>query len=291
MEKDDLDKKANEILRKNVSPKIKQKMELLELNQNFLKDISVLRRKHSKLVKEYNFNFKKIAPKFLKITINALLWNKIKTEDSETSDSSAPLFTPKDKNRFKSLSKKAYKPLEDKNLNKDIIDLCGKYKIYPANLWKHTLGVFIATKCFAPPTHWFRVGLGNYETKEERKDIFKLPPNLNFAVKIEDNKETNEPELFIQIFENTSLRDLEKNWQTVFEQQKKLKEIKDTKKRFYPLFNLEKAKKIQELRKKGKSDWEIQEEIFGENSNLNFGKIENKRKNIVKQIRHQYKKK
>lgn len=287
MEKDDLDKKANEILRENISPKIKQKMELLELNPSFLKDISNLQNKYKKIAQEYNIYLKKIWLKYDKIMANAGIWEKIKNGDFKYTLSP----TPKDLKRFNSLGKKAYKPLTDKNFNKDIMNLCKKYKIYPIDYWRNTLQVFIAIGNFAPPSFWFKTGIENYMTKDEKKNIFKLPPKLNFGIKIEDNKETNEPELFVQIFENTSLRDLEKNWQIIFEQQKKLKEIKGIKKHYYPLKNLEKAIKIKELKEQRKSDWEIQEEVFGENINLNFGKIENKRKNIVKQIRHQYKKK
>jgi len=287
---DNLDKEIEGLFRKNISPKIKQKMELLELNPEFLKDVSNLQRKYKKTAQEYNIYLKKIWLKYDKIMANAGIWNKIKTGSFKPTNC-ANLITPKDKKIFKSLATKAYKPLRSKEFNKDILNLCKKHKLYPNNLWRYPLQLFIATRHFVPPTNWFTTGLAKYFTKEEKRNILRLPSDLNFSIKIEANKETKEPELFVQIFENTSLRDLEKNWQTVFEQQKKLKEIKDTKKRFYPLFNLGKAKKIQELRKKGKSDWEIQEEIFGENSNLNFGKIENKRKDAIKRIRSFYKKK
>jgi len=107
----------------------------------------------------------------------------------------------------------------------------------------------------------------------------------------------------MQIFENTCLRDLEKNWQVVLEQQKKLKELKNIKKRFYPFKNLPIAKKLIETDKKkqaiyyepvsGKpikiTDIDKALEIYPD---IPLSKREElKAGNRLKQIRHQYKKK
>jgi len=280
------DKQIEQWFRQNISPKIKQKMELLELNKDFLKDISGLKKKHKKLVQEYKNYLKKIY---------RILDKK---ENLKLSD-----FTQKEKKTITSLAKKAYKPLENKELNKDTIGLSKKYKLYPANLWRHSLILYIATGHFTPLSYWLKTGLDKFMTKEEKKNIFKLPPNLNFAVKIELNKETKEPELFMQIFENTCLRDLEKNWQVVLEQQKKLKELKNIKKRFYPFKNLPIAKKLIETDKKkqaiyyepvsGKpikiTDIDKALEIYPD---IPLSKREElKAGNRLKQIRHQYKKK
>ena len=155
---------------------------------------------------------------------------------------------------------------------------------------RQVCNLYIATGHFYSPHSWFGVGLANHTAIKDLEDVLNLPRDLNFGIKIENNKVTKEPELFVQIFENTSLRDLENNWHIVAKQQKKLKEQKGIGKKFYPLKNLDKAKRIKELREQGKSDWEIQEEIYGEAGDLDFGKVENKRKGLVKQIRNFYKK-
>ncbi|MDD5146055.1 MAG: hypothetical protein PHF44_04410 [Candidatus Pacebacteria bacterium] len=299
-----LDKEIEQWFRRDISPKIKQKMELLELNKGFLKNISNLKKKHKKLVREYNLYLKKIWFKLDKIWANTGIWNKIKTGNFKLADC-ANLITPKDKKIFNSLEIKAYKPFEDKEFNKDAIGLCKKYKLYPANLWRHSLILYIATGHFTPLSYWLKTGLDKFMTKEEKKNILKLPPKLNFAVKIETNKETKEPELFVQIFENTSLRDLDKNWQIVFEQQKKLKELKNIKKRFYPFKNLSIMEKLIKIDKKKKEIY--YEPVSGKSikikmtdinkalkiyPNIPFNRKEElKAGNRLKQIRHQYKKK
>ena len=298
MAKDNLDKEIEQWFKQDTSPKIKQKMELLELDSKFLKDISDLKKKHKKLVQEYRNYLKKICLKLDRILDNV----DIRTKNFKFSDCFKTI-TPEEKKTITSLAIKAYKPLEDKELNKDAVDLCKKYKLYPANLWRHPLMLYIAIGSFTPLSYWLKTGLDKFMTKEEKKNIFKIAPNLNFAIKIEKNKETKEPELFVQIFENTSLRDLEKNWQVVFEQQKKLKELKNIKKRFYPLKNLpiiEKLIKIDKMKKEiyyepvsGKpikiTDIYKALEIYPDTP---FNKKEElKAGNRLRQIRHQYKKK
>jgi len=292
MGKDALDIEAEQKLRENISPKIKQKMELLEAKPSFLTDVASLQEKHTDLIKIYNSNLEKNWQKYDEMVGNAGIWDKIKTGEFTPANPAdiSTLLTPKDLEEIGILSLKAYEPLEDKNFSKDAIALCEKYDCFPTNYWKKPIQLFIATGHFFSPTSFFAVGLANHTAVKDFEDIFNLPRDLNFGIKIENNKITNEEELFVQIFENTSLRDLENNWHIVAKQQKKLKEQKGVDKKFYPLKNLDKAKRIEELRKQGKSDWEIQEEIYGEVGDVDFGEIENKRKGWIKQIRNFYKK-
>ncbi|MGD0576486.1 MAG: hypothetical protein ABSA74_00210 [Candidatus Staskawiczbacteria bacterium] len=292
MEKDALDIEAEQKLRENISPKILQKIEILESTPSFLKDASVLKEKYPALVAEYNDNLQKIWQRYDEMLANAGIWDKIKSGEITPKNPAdiSTLLTPKDLEEIGFLMIKAYKPFEDKNFSKDEIDLCKKYDCFPIDYWKQVIQIFVATGHFFSPTPFFAVGLASHTALKDMDDILKLPKDLNFGIKIEDNKETKEPELFVQIFENTSLRDLENNWHIVAKQQKKLKEKKGVDKKFYPLKNLDKAKRIEELRKQGKSDWEIQEEIYGEVGDVDFGKIENKRKGWIKQIRNFYKK-
>lgn len=260
-----------------VSPKISKKIQLLRINKNFLRDVNILREKWTGLIDEYNLGFKKITEKLSKI------WRKYKVKGSPLSH---PL-TKKEKDKFSFLARQTYEVLKNKDFNKDATSLAKKHTLYPTNLWRHPLILFIVTKKFFPVSYWLKIGLENhFPTKE----IIAPLEDLNFAIEIRNNKETNEPELFIQIFENTILRDLKKNWKLITKCQKKLKKLKGIKKRDYILKNLKIAKKLNELDKKEKSDWIKQEKIYGEIKGLDFGKEEKKRKNRIKQIRHRYKK-
>jgi len=292
MAKDDLDIEAEKKLRENINPKIRQKIELLEAKQSFLKDASDLKEKYPDLIAEFNANLQKVWQKFDEMVGNAGIWDKIKTGEFTPANPAdiSSLLTPKNLKEIGSLSLKANKLFENKNFSKDAIDLCKKYDCLPTNYWRQPIQLFIATGHFFSPTSFFAVGLANHTAIKDFEDIFNLPKDLNFGIKIENNKITKEEELFVQIFENTSLRDLENHWHIVAKQQKKLKEKKGVDKKFYPLKNLDKAKRIKELREQGKSDWEIQEEIYGEVGDVDFGKIENKRKDWIKQIRNFYKK-
>lgn len=292
MPKDALDIEAEQKLRENISPKIRQKIEVLEARPDFLDDIAKLREKHKDPIKVLNTNLQKNWQKFDEMLANAGIWNKIKKGEFTPKNPTdiSTLLTPKDLEEYGAIGFEAYKPLEDKNFCKDTIELCQKYECLPISYWKQTMQIYIATGHLHSPHSWFGVGMANHTAIKDAEDIFKLPRDLNFGLKIETNKETKEPELFVQIFENTSLRDLENNWHIIAKQQKKLKEQKGVEKKFYPLKNLDKAKRIKELREQGKSDWEIQEEIYGDIGDVDFGKIENKRKGLIKQIRNFYKK-
>lgn len=292
MAKDALDIAAEQKLRENISPKIEQKIELLEAKPSFLDDVAKLQEKHTDLIKIFNTNLQKNWQKFDEMLANAGIWNKIKTGEFTPKNPAdiSTLLTPKDLEEFGALDLAAYEPLEDKEFCKDAIELCRKYECLPISYWKQPMQIYIATEHFYSPHSWFGVGLASHTAVKDIEDVLKLPRNLNFGIKIENNKETKELELFVQIFENTSLRDLEKNWHIVAKQQKKLKEQKGIDKRYYPLKNLDKAKRIKELREQGKSDWEIQEEIYGDIGDLDFAEREKKRKVWIKQIRNFYKK-
>jgi len=127
---------------------------------------------------------------------------------------------------------------------------------------------------------------------------------MNFGLKIEENKKTKEEELFIQIYETTSLQDVKKYWHTVKYYKDKLKRKKKINKGYSPKRSLGAAEKLFELEKITKSkkyyeptsDKWINEkitdqkkalEIYGKK--LSNKKEEQKAKNRIKQIRHRYK--
>src|SRR5205085_167942 len=113
---------------------------------------------------------------------------------------------------FKDFGDALYEPLQDKGFSKDVVELCEKYTLHPTSFWKHCIQLYITTNDFAPPTNWFGTGL---ESHASNKEMMSLPPDLNFGIFIEENRETLESELFIQVFENTSLADIKEHWEVI----------------------------------------------------------------------------
>jgi len=257
------------------NPKIKQQIKLLLGREDFLNEVNLLRKKWKPLISKRD-DLQRIFDKE-----NKKLLKKYKTyfPSSLSKEEKGRIFTP---------LHKQFEILEDDEFNKDIIRLCKRYKIYPIGIWRHTLLFFIVEKSLIPPY----LGFGNgIFYGDGSLDIHKQKPyDLNFAIEIRENKETKELELFIQIFDNTSLGDVKKYWKVIELYRDRLKAMKGIKKRYYPLKNLSVAQKLAELDKIEKSDWVKQEKIYGEIGDLDFGKKEKKRKNKIKQIRYQYKK-
>ncbi len=266
------------LLLETSNPKIRQKIELLRINKEFQKRAKSLRKKWINLVKDFNYCLGKIKnlPSIKK---------SIKLVDGEFK---IPPPSKEEKAVAKSLEEKIKKVFLNSDFEKDIINLAKKSKLYPLEYWRYAVMLYILDKHFFSPAYFLKIGL---EKRFPKKEISNIPKDLNFAIKIEKNKKTKEPELFVQIFENTILRDLKKNWKLITECQKKLKEIKKIEKRYYPDRNLEIEKKLVKLDSKKRSDWEMQEEIYGPVEDLDFGKIENKRKDNLRKIRQRLKKK
>lgn len=261
----------------NVSPKIKQKIELLLVNKRFMQRVLFLRKKWAPLVKEFGLLQRQAASVVMK---------------AEVAENKFELLPPlpattKKLNKLR-VGERFNEVLTREDLDRDAIALAEENKLHPLEWWKESIKFFILMNIFIPISYLLTVNLRDYLAKDQK---FKVPAGLNFEPMIRKNQKTGELELITKIFEDTSLLDMKKNWKLIKEAQSRLREIKNIKeKHFYPLKNIGTAKKIDKLKKKGKSDWEIQEDIFGEIPGLNFGKKETKRKNLVKQLRHQYKK-
>lgn len=271
------DEEIENLLLKTNNSKIREKIEFLRINEKFQKKARVLRKKWTPLIKEYNYYLKKIRNLIFRKLIKSIL-RKLK------------ILSPsqKEKDVAKPFGGKIEKIVLNTKFQKDIINLTKESKLYPLEYWKGTIMLYILTKHFFSPTYFMKLGLAKNIPK---KEIANIPKDLNFAIKIEKNKKTKEAELFVQIFENTILRDLKKNWKLIAERQEELRKRKGVEKRFYPHKNLEIEKKLVKLDSKKMSDWEKQEEIYGVAKGLDFGKIENKRKNRLKKIRQRLKKK
>lgn len=272
-----LEKSFEDFLSMSISPKIKQKMDLLSVNKKFLQQTSFLRKKWAPLIKEFNLTMNQMGSLLMKTEV---------AEDKSGLLPPSPETIKKAKN-FR-LEEKFNAVLANKDFDSDLIGLAKKNKLYPLESWKESIKYFILMKFFIPVPYFLTTTLMDTSLQDPK---FKMPAGLNFEPIIKKNQKTEELEQLIKIFPDTSLSDIKKNWKIIKDTQNKLKENKGIKeKHFYPLKNIEIAEKIKKLKKEGKSDWEIQEDIFGEIPGLDFGPKETKRKNQIKQLTHQYKK-
>jgi len=271
-------KKIENSLFKTSNSKITDKIGFLRTNKEFQKDVRVLRKKWVLLIKEYNYYLERINNM-------SVIEKLIKSIGEEVE---MPLSSQKEKNIAEFFGKKIEKIISNSDFEKDIINLTKKNKLYPIEHWGSAVKIYVLTNYFSPPSYSFKIGLVKNFPK---KEIFDIPKNLNFSIKMEKNKKTKELELFVQIFENTILRDLKNNWRLIMKCQEKLIKKKEIKKRYHSHKNLKIEKKLLKLDSKKMSDSEKQEKIWGEVGSLNFGEIEKKRKNRLKKIRQRYKEK
>jgi len=274
------------------NPKTKQKLRLLIAKRKFCKDIKNLCGKWKQEIKKHSSLEKQIRKRVTKITkiLNKLVKN------------------PKDKKNLKELMEiglliSQQKRIEQKQrLNQDLIRLIKKYRLYPNALWRSVLLDFVFHK---------RVE-GTYSLAHFNPACLKLSkglmdhiyPDINFGVKLIENEETREPELYIQIYEDTALREVKKHWKLIKKCQESLKRLKGIKKRYYPLKNLSIAEELAGLDKnKEKEYYEptldkfIKEKITDLSKALSIyddipcdTKEEQKAEKRIRQIRRRYKK-
>jgi len=257
-------------------PKTDQKIEDLKINPNFLRNITILRKKWANFINKH----KAFIDKILKLTIK----NQNKSHLNKTKHYK---LSKKDLNKLSLIGKQHQWLFKNAEFNKDIFACAKKYKLYPIKNWQYPLTFFTVTNNFDPPNYWPSLELQAYSSMQE---MIQLPRNMNFNLQIKDNEETNESELWIHLYENTTLQELKKHWKVINNYQDKLKRIKNTGKRYYPRKNMKKEKQSIELDKTNLSDWEKQEKIYGEIKSSDFGPEEKKRKTRLKVMRYRYKK-
>jgi len=257
--------------------KTEQTIQLLRNDENFLHDIYALKKKQKDSIKEASESIKELENIFDKTLEKALLKKEYPAKMAKGEKKKLP-------NLVKVFESDLF---TGKKFDKNIVGLCRKYKLYPIDFWYYSLVFYILTDDFMQPNLWAGRKLENKISFEE---FLKLPKNMNFDFEIRLNKQTKEQELFIKIFESTSLSDLKKNWKIINALQKWLKEEKGIDKRYYPKKNLGVEKTLSELDKTNLSDWEKQEKIYGEIPGIDFGKEEKKRRGRIETIRNRQKK-
>lgn len=172
----------------------------------------------------------------------------------------------------------------NKKLSTEAVKIAKMFKLYPAEEWSWIIEELILANDFDIPKILIQT---NPWFKKASEYGFGAFYNCYPSIKI--NHITKEKELVLKIYPDTSLGDIKKSWNYVKKLQGILKkELKV--KQWYPLKNLDKWKLLAQLDGKPGSDYEKQEKLFGEVNDVNFGPIENRRRNQTKQIRHQYKK-
>jgi hypothetical protein len=271
-----------------VHRKINQKIKLLLMNDDFLELIKETKKKWESLA----INYEKLLEQQIALMNTAM--------KKYGRDSVASLYAMTD-NEMKELGTilSAINDLPTPEFLNDLQDLAKKFKLYPLREWSNSLAFIVLGDFVIPPTMLHPV--------LDKKGTPRF--NLNFLIDFGVEKATNEPQLKIQLFEDTTIDDIKNGWNIINQHQQELRKIKDIdKKRYYPLKNMDKAKKLLNLDTvkyhygsffKGRDDKEKREllpygeldkaeEIYGE-VELS-GKAEKKAKNKLKQLRHQYRK-
>jgi len=179
---------------------------------------------------------------------------------------------------FFDLSKKQDKPLFNGKIWEDALTISKNFKLYPSDEWSSVITFLI---------------FDNDKAKSFLDKCYFTDPMLlsgikNCSIVKRLHDLTGESELMIKIYPDTSLDDIKISWKAISKEQALLRG-EHKKKRWYPLRNIEIAKKIQQLKKDSISDWEVQEKLFGEITDINFGKEERRRCARIRQTRKRYK--
>lgn len=250
-------------------PKFRQTGLLTLNNQQFKKDILMLRKKWGNELKREKELLNKMISALEKEGFYKN-WNSKSIKKVELSK----IILEKVEKKFplKRLDQRLYGP--------DIVKLCQKYNL-PFDLWGQNMFDCFDTGSLLPP-----VG------------------NLNFGIHTDINSvefAMREPALFIQIYPNTTINDIKRGWRRIKWEQNELGQ-KQSPKRYYPFKYLPDAIKILKTKKDKcldfdyalrkdvlvrETDSSIASEIFGEEIVDEIG--EGKAINRVKQLRHRYK--
>jgi len=272
-----------EILISVNNPKIRQKMKLLIVNRKFLKDIVSFKKRWNSLIRKYNSIIRATNKKFPPKLLLEYIEGKKQMSDATIRAYFSPLHRAGDL-------------IMNSDIDNEILNITKKYKLFPLYLWRLEIKFFIFNGFFGPS--------GGYVLSDYK--LFRnegLPLDTNFGVRIVKNPETGETEILLHIYDDTTEQDIKKYWKYINQYQKTLRNLRG-KKRYYPLKNLDKIKKLFKEDKKKSITYTnpIEVKIVKEKNtdlkkiykiyeNIPFKKdAEYKAINRLKQMRHQYKK-
>lgn len=229
MEKEEIE----QLICQGVNPKLMNKLEDLKRNRPFLDNIEVLRVKWADLIKVSIFGFDKIDE----------IWGPV-AEKEYKKTKNLPVHIPLEKIKEASVFfKDAFMPFTNKDFLDDIVLICKKYKIYPIKYWQWSIMMWVIQGDRITPHFFLKTGLYPHFSVEETQ---KIPNNMYFGLSVEKNKETEELELKVQSFEDTSKRDVSENWGEIKKYETLLRDKKGITIK-YKYRNLEVAKKLEKL--------------------------------------------
>ena len=278
-------------MEKTVHPEILQTWELLKLNPSFKKDLKKLRTKWKIILEKDKFRKNKLA---------SLLKNYYKENDIINPNFFDKLRAIKEDKNILKLTGNGAKYYFDKNIEKDFIKIALKYKLTPVNFWADVIrGLFFNYGFFNNPS-FFNHFVQSLALENNNTPI--VIPTGRFEIKITKDGRSREKRLSLNLFKGCSLRDIKDDWSCISNILKKL-DIHQRGKRYYPLKNLSKFKKLKNLDKRPReesyydfasgeeellkyTDLEKAEEIYGEGAILKASRNKNK----LKQMRCQYRK-
>ena len=277
--------------------KLWQQVASLELEDGFIKEFRALQKRYSKLIKKSQ----KITQELITLLSknpkacgkNADEFVKYFNNNRDYCLESAIVFAPipqKNITKLYSLCREYLRLKENKKIEEEIKILVKKYKLLSFNFSFTALMVAFYKDPF--PFIFFDI------YRDLREKIWQcLPVDAQFTLSVDPPlyPQNNESKLAIHLYDNCSLKDIEKYWGRISQKLKELRKMKGDKKRYYPQKNLSTAIKLKRLDKnKNLTDWEKSDELFGELNYKNLqkqGLVENKRRKNLKQIRHRYKSK
>jgi len=169
---------------------------------------------------------------------------------------------------------------QSKELAAAAVQIAKSFKLHPTQEWSWIIEELALANDFDIPRVLIRA---NPWFKKASKYGFGVLSNCYPTLTI--NPATKEKEILLRIYADTSLGDVKESWNYVKRLQATLKKEHRIK-QWYPLKNIKVAQKLMELDKTNLSDGEKQEMLFGEHGGTDFGEVEKKRSNRMRQIRY-----
>lgn len=263
-----------------IDKKITQEIELLLINPQFQKDVAELRKKFAATTIPYSYHAGTLRSQIKELeALTGKHWFSLTNPEKKkfplyfSCESGAAFWTF----AISGLLRKEKVKLE--KFRKAAVALTRRHHLIPERAWSFCIVNYLLNDVLIPPSFWFL----DASLPDNKFDLV----NSNFGIAIKPD--AGEYTIALQIREDTSLHDIRRGWKSV----DTLKKLVYGKKRFYPLspqsLRLTASVIQQDIESPDESDWEKQERIFGVVTGTNFGKIETKRRQQVKRVRHKAK--
>lgn len=246
---------------------IKQKLELLELKPEFQKEVSNFRKRWN----IPNSGFK--SSESHRSWWEDLVKNSDRYFNSDEFNKKTKEVGKKKRKALKDGDVKVYQDCE--KLNKEI------NLSIPLNGYRNDLTIFLEK--FSLSNHFKKPIEGYLLSGDFSSGIFKLS-DFNLIIKTERGDDKNKARLYLEIFSDTTTKDIQKAWPLIKSLKKKLIGYKDGRRKLLPEFS--RNKRILELSQAGKNNKEIKEIIKKEfNKTLIYYEINKIKSELKKKIK------